>query len=338
MSTRKPRAFFAIPCGEFYAIQADIIRSVCSAADVEAIIAEEDLRTAGLWDKICEQIDSSDLFMADISSGSPNVIVELGYALHRKPDWAVGLFASHTASIPSDLRGFVLQMYASIAAFQRTLIAWLCAALPLSERPTPPSAGEPREVFAEDFMDEDRFVRRWAGPPGSAMLLTSEGLRFGASHVPILTTTLGILQDCEFEFEGKIVTKALGWAVKGTKHAKALSPSFCLMFNLNMKGHLLPHIWNINQLLAKTHYHVYHDEASDHSIKLSNEGWFRILTRVQGDRVQIENEGSVLFDADFSANPYKECYGQVELKEGQVGFRCHPGEEAIVRAVRVRML
>lgn len=338
MGTRRPRAFFAIPCGEFYGIQADIIRSVCSAADVEAVIAEEGLRTAGLWEKICQQIDSSDLFMADISSGSSNVIVELGYALHRKPDWAIGLFASRITEIPSDLRGFVLQMYASVSDFQRALVDWLCEALPLPTRPSPPTLGEPRQVFAEDFMDEDRFVRRWAGPPGSAMLLTKDGLRFGASHVPILTTTLGILRDCEFEFEGKIVTKALGWAVLGTKRPDELHPSFCVMFNLNTNGHLLPHIWNIQQLLPDTHYHVYHEQASDHDIKTTPEGWFKILTRVQGDRIQVENEGSILFDEDFSQDPFKDCYGQVEPKGGQIGFRCHPGEEAIVRHVRVRML
>jgi hypothetical protein len=338
MSTRKPRAFFAIPCGEFYAIQADIIRAVCSAADVEPLIAEEDLRTAGLWGKICHQIESSDLFMADISSGSPNVIVELGYALHRKPDWAVGIFASHITRVPSDLKGFVLQMYASVTEFQHAIVNWLSEALPLPRRPSLPGPSEPREVFKEDFMDEDRFIRRWAGPPGSAMLLTPDGLRFGASHVPILTTTLSILQDCEFEFEGKIVSGALGWAVKGTKRPGELHPTFCVMFNLDIEGFLLPHVWNINQLLPDTHYHVYREKKSQHNIKRSAAGWFKLVTRVTGDRIQIENEKSILFDDDFSSDPYKDAYGQVMHKDGQVGFRCHPGEEAIVRHVRVKML
>ena len=78
---RRPSVFYAIPCGDFYSIQNEIILAVSKKAQIDPIIAEDDLRTKGLWEKIKEQIDSSDLLVADISSGSSNIILELGYAI-----------------------------------------------------------------------------------------------------------------------------------------------------------------------------------------------------------------------------------------------------------------
>jgi hypothetical protein len=41
--------------------------------------------TKDLWASIREEIDRADVFLADTSSGRPNIPLELGYAIARKP-------------------------------------------------------------------------------------------------------------------------------------------------------------------------------------------------------------------------------------------------------------
>ena len=64
----RPSIFFAIPCGEYYADQAKIIRNVCARAGVDPIIIEHDRKTADLWGAITAKIKRADYFVADISS------------------------------------------------------------------------------------------------------------------------------------------------------------------------------------------------------------------------------------------------------------------------------
>ncbi len=72
---RLPKAFVAIPCGDFYSVQAESIRSTIGEAGVRLYIAEDDASTKGLWEGIQHEIDDSDLFLADISSRSPNILL-----------------------------------------------------------------------------------------------------------------------------------------------------------------------------------------------------------------------------------------------------------------------
>jgi hypothetical protein len=75
VGSRKPMVFVAVPCGDFYSVQTDIIREVRSAAGVDCYIAEDSPDTKGLWDSISAQIDGADVFIADISSASPNILL-----------------------------------------------------------------------------------------------------------------------------------------------------------------------------------------------------------------------------------------------------------------------
>lgn len=110
-------AFVAIPCGDYYAVQAETIRAILEGAGVQAYIAEDDSSTTGLWNKIHERIDDSDLFIADISSRSPNILLELGYAMARKPKSRIGIFNAESIEIPSDLRWLIIQVYSSLLVF-----------------------------------------------------------------------------------------------------------------------------------------------------------------------------------------------------------------------------
>lgn len=333
---RQPVVFFAIPCGEFYSLQTDIIGRVCARAGVTCQIAEDDVKTKELWTKIAQGIKEADRFVADISSGSFNIALELGFALQVKGDRNVAIFNSNVASDPSDLRGFVLQKYGTLREFEERLALWLSDTFPLVDAVTPAAPSIPAPTFTEEFRDPELFQRRWSVPPGGGYLLRPEGLKFGFANYPIMTTSLALLQNCDFEFTGRIDEKQIGWAIKGTKYPENMVPIFCLMFTLNTEGELTPHILSLASPGPARSYYPYRKEAVQTNVTKREGGWFTLITRIREDRVQIENEGNLLFDADFSEKPYSEAYSSVNPKHGQVGFRCFPSEVATVSRVVVR--
>ena len=340
MAPRKPSVFFAIPCGDFYRMQATIIEEVAEATQIDAIIAEDDVHTKGLWAKITDGIVSADRFMADVSSGSPNILLELGYAIDRKGEGDVGIFISNAVEEPSDLRGFVLQKYSSLNDFQNRLITWLSQTFPNLE---PPNIDRPicdDISFQDDFLDLDGFHRSWSVPPGAAYHHSHEGLHFSNAHFPLLTTQLTLLHDSEFKFTARIDRRQIGWAVRGTRHRGKLLPSFCVMFTLDEEGLLTPHIFS-EQMLGSSelgHYHRFDAERMIIDLNRDEDGWFEITTRTEGSMIEVSHDGSVVFTADLSAAPYAEVYSSFTAHDGQVGFRCHPDEEATVRQVVVRLL
>ena len=338
VTSRKPRVFVAIPCGPFYSVQAEILRGLFASAKIDVYIAEDSPETKGLWDSISTEIDKADLFLADISSASPNMLLEVGYAIARKPIRAIGIVISQQVQVPSDLRWVVAQVYSSLASFVPRLgrgwtRPYLC--LYASEiAPTPARA----EVFTEDFMSEDLFLRRWATPPGCAYLLTAEGLRFSNAHFPILTTPLAILGDLEFSFEGRINSEQIGWAVKGTQAVSDILPSFCVMFTLNRHGVLTPHIWNAKHPHPQTHYQVLPPTQLPGKLGPRVGAWSQYLTRVSGSVYELVLDESSVFREDLSVGAFGQFYTDRLSVQGQVGFRCHPGEQATVKSVRVRAL
>jgi len=336
MSAKPVVIFFAIPCGEFYSVQADIIRRVCRSVGITADIVEDDPSTKGLWDKITGRIDAADYFVADITSRSRNIVVELGYAIARKPIERMAVLIADNMPVPSDLGGLIVQKYSSLRSFQERLAGWISCSVPLVDSYRIAGLARDPAGFQEDFQNQDAFLKRWYTPPWCSYLFTAEGLKFSGASIPILTNTLAILGDCEFEFTARIDEKTIGWVVKGTTPPDLPVPAFFVMFNLSQEGQLLPHIWTIKDLQEGTGYHVYSDQAVKVEITKSEDNWFTLMTRVRGDMVEILNDDNVIFEADFSKPPYAEAYGSVSGKMGQVGFRCHPGEVATVRRVRVR--
>ena len=336
--SRRAKAFVAIPCGDFYSVQAQSCRRILEEAGIEPYIAEDDPSTKGLWESIQHEIDDSDLFIADISSRSPNILLEVGYAMARKPRGRIGVFIADSIEIPSDLRWLIVQVYLSLASFREKLSAWIRNSIPAYVPAAPTSLEVEGTVFEEDFLSKDLFHRRWSTPPGCSYIFTAEGLRFSNAHFPILTNPLDILHDCEFEFDARIDQAQVGWAVLGTKGPLDILPTFCVMFALASDNTLTPHIWSANNVDRSTGYHVYRDQAIPFPVARSEDGWMRIVTRVRGSYIEVANGDHVIFAADFSQPPYTEVFSSVARKGGQVGFRCYPGEEATVRRVRVRQL
>lgn len=342
------KIFFAIPCGEFFSKQQKIIQNVCAIAKIQPVIVENHHQTDALWEKITGKIDDSIFFVADISSLSPNVIVELGYALKAKEMTKVAVFAADVLRVPIDLQGFVLQKYSSFREFKDRLIDWILADAYITDylRKHGDDSIEKLKAlrdqtadisFHEDFKDFDKVLRTWTFPPLCSWHLTHEGLRFTNAHMPILATTLGLLQNYEFRFKVKIERDNVGWVVKGTKPLGRFNPSFCVMFQLTTSGYLVPHIFNEKHIDQDRHYQVF--DARPVNIEVSEERWFEVITRVIGDRIRIsDNKENVLFDEDFSQEPFGQFYNDFPNKQGAIGFRCYPDEEAVVNYVELEEL
>lgn len=341
MSNTNPRRtniFFAIPCGEFFSIQSQTIKAVCDKANINAVVVENHTATEGLWKKITDQIDSSDYFFADITAKSPNIMLELGYAIREKRSKYYGIFIADNREVLVDLQGFVLQKYVSTRDFKKKLIAWILDNIPFVESKGLTSLQDQEtriEVFEDYFKDNDRFLKMWVFPPQSSFLLTGEGLRFTNAHFPIMTNFLALLQNYEFEFKAKIESARIGWIVKGTRPFNAYLPTFCIMFNIDKDGVLTPHIFNYNNVDPQTNYTPFTNNRANAALSISKEGWFTITTRVNGDKVTVLNDNTIIFEGDFAADPYKVLY-DFPNKQGEIGFRCYPGEQALINYVKVR--
>ncbi len=332
---KKTKIFFAIPCGEFFSIQNKIIKEVCSYFDADPIIIEDNSKTDGLWNKIKNGIDDADYFIADISSKSPNVILELGYTIREKKSKYYGIFVSENVEIPVDLQGFTLQKYNSFNDFRNKLMKWIADNTTCVTSVAPNKNQKSISLPEEDFNDRDRFLRLWTNPPYASFYLTYEGLRFTNTHFPIMTNYLGLLKNYEFEFQARIIQGAVGWIVKGTKSSRSFLPEFCIMFNIDLQNMLTPHIFNLEKPVKDISYHVYSTQQTIVNLTKHIDGWFTITTRVLGDKIQIFNNNAAIFEANFSEEPYKNAYSY-PYKQGEVGFRCHPGEEAVIRYIKIR--
>ncbi len=278
--------FFAVPCGDFFSPQSDIIRKTCELAGVKHDIVEDDSITKQLWDKITARISEADFFVADISSGNANVILELGFALKEKPLHRIAIFKSRGSKVLSDLSGFLRQEYSSIGEFRSTLIRWLVLSIPGIK--VPQERGRRRYPFSfqDDFMNPDSFIRHWSIPAGGQYSFTGEGIRITDMHLPMLTQHLGLLGDHEFAFSAKIQKRTIGWVVKGTyENPNQLVPSFCIMFNINEEGTLSPHIWNLNRLHPQNGYHRLERQEIELKTKFSGRS-LDIKTVVTGDNIR----------------------------------------------------
>lgn len=330
----KINIFFAIPCGEIFSIQNRVIKSICEVANVNPVIIEDHSQTDGLWEKITGQVDSVDYFVADISSLSPNVILELGYCIREKKSKYYAIFIADNIKVPVDLQGFTLQIYSSIRDFQNKLIKWISDNIPFVDKTKFKNLTTSNLAFYEDFKDIDRFLRLWTFPPQCSFQLTHEGLRFTNAHFPIMTTHLALLRNYKFEFKAKNESGNVGWIIKGTRPFNNYLPTFCVMFNINQEGDLTPHIFNFNKVDPIRHYKVFEKNRIKAVLNISQEGWFTIITKVVQDKITVLNDDRSIFEQDFNIDPYKEFY-EFPNKQGEVGFRCHPGEQGIINYIKV---
>ena len=186
--------------------------------------------------------------------------------------------------------------------------------------------------YTEDFKDYERFYNSWYAPPFSLYNLTYEGLHFSKMNVfPIMTTHLSLLKNFYFEFRARIIKNALGWVFQGTRLKNNAMPVFFVMFNITQKSIIRPHILRLDKDDAKNYKRF---ERVDASTELLNKKWFIIRTEVADDYIKIFLDNKIIFNENFIEAPYRD-YCNFPNKLGEVGFRCHQTEEAIVNYVKV---
>ena len=101
--TKQIDVFLALPCAEAFTEVNDCITGAFIAANTNPIVIEDRTRTTFLWKEIVKEIDSADYFVADISSLSPSVILELGYAIKGKARQRIAVLISKNTKVPSDI-------------------------------------------------------------------------------------------------------------------------------------------------------------------------------------------------------------------------------------------
>jgi hypothetical protein len=332
---KKTSIFFAIPCGEFFKIQHDCIHNICNKTGIEPIIIEEHSQSKNLWKRISDSIDNSDYFVADISSRSPNVILELGYTIKSKSDKYYAVFNSSNIEIPVDLKGFTIQVYNSIDDFQKRLIKWIENNVRDIDIDNLKNIVTDNWNYRDDFKDFNTFKKLWSTPPDCAFKLDHKGLTLSNSHMPIMTNHCALLNNFELEFKANVIMGALGFVLKGTKRSDYAIPRFCVMFNINKEGYITPHIFNENKINPSTHYEVFEKNGSKVPIEYEEEGWFILNVKVLGDKITIQNKKNTLLDIDMKSEPFKNFY-DFSPKEGNIGFRCHPGELGIINYIEIK--
>jgi hypothetical protein len=150
----------------------------------------------------------------------------------------------------------------------------------------------------------------------------------------MLTTTLAILKDCKLTFRAEIESTRIGWVVQGTKFPYKFYPEFCVMFNLDEEGIITPHVLNMEQPHPTTLYRVFSNQSKKIERFVKN-NWFDIATLVRGSNIEITYNNATVFSADFAKEPYDQYYNIKGNKGGQVGFRCHPDEEATINHIQI---
>ena len=330
------KIFFAIPCGDFYIVQNKIIDDICKNHNIKKVVIEESAKTDYLWQNIISEIDSSDLFVADISSRSPNIIIELGYALKEKNIDNIAIFVSKNIEVFSDIRGIKYKEYRSYSEFHELLENWI-------NQKQYNNVSDYKKTtlripkFHEEFMDLNKFIRLWDTPPGCQYNLEFDGLHYTDCHMPIMSKHLALLQDYSFEFRAKVLSNAVGWVIKGTKNYNDITLRFCLMFNIGRRGKLIPHIFNRDNIHPRHDYHPLTTLAKNICRRIDQSTFHNIRTAVKGDLVEIYFDKDLIFKHMFGTDPVERDLYNFNPKHGQIGFRCYPNEEAIIRDLNIEI-
>lgn len=106
-----PRAFaimqFAEPFNSFFD---NVIRPVATKMGLEAFRASDVYKPGVILDDIVRDILESEIIIAEITSGNPNVFYELGYS-HALGKQTILLADRTTAELPFDIRGYRVIFY-----------------------------------------------------------------------------------------------------------------------------------------------------------------------------------------------------------------------------------
>lgn len=116
MFRKQPQAFLALPRDATSGLRDSIVETL-DRHDVKPVVAEEDPEHPTL------SLRDSDLIIADITGGNPNVMVQVGMALGLgKP---LLLLSQRRSDMPVDLAAHQVAVYEDVASVRRYLDLWL---------------------------------------------------------------------------------------------------------------------------------------------------------------------------------------------------------------------
>ncbi|WP_186644165.1 hypothetical protein [Fluviispira vulneris] len=108
----KIRAFCIMKFGDPYdRIYADVIKPIFKAKDINITRSDEIFSNNYIIDDIKNQINTSEIIIAEISESNPNVFYELGYAHALKKETIVLCDNDISSVLPFDVRGFRTVFY-----------------------------------------------------------------------------------------------------------------------------------------------------------------------------------------------------------------------------------
>lgn len=335
---RKPRVFYAIPCGAFFSAQRDIIVSETRRHGATPYVDEINNITRPMWSGIARNIRSADYFVADISTRSPNVLLELGYALREKPLDRIAVFEAKSATLLSDLQAFTHAKYDSFRDFHDKLSLWLTSVLPTRARHRANSEIRPRVSFNDEFRDKDALSKWWWIPPSAFISFEGDGLKISNMRgFPLITSHLQLLMDYDFEFQAKILVERIGWVVMATTRTGDVVPTNWIMMNLDCNGRLRPHVGWVDHAGRRVgHNNPLQDNTHniETGFRASIGSWFTLLTRVRSASIEVLHEGRSLYSFSAEDERYSRFWTG-GVRHGQVGFRCDEGEVAVVNKIQV---
>ena len=99
----------------------------------------------------------------------------------------------------------------------------------------------------------------------------------------------------------------------------------------------MPHIFNRNHIDPINHYHQLKELATNIETTIDPSTFYHIKTTVDGDFVEIKFDGKKVFSHTFGTDLNEKELYNFQQKDGQVGFRCHPDEEAIIMDVNIEI-
>jgi predicted nucleotide-binding protein len=107
---RRQRAVLIMPFGAARDEIRETVREALKETGFEVMTWEEAASTS-ISSNFADAIESSDLIIADLTEGSPNVMYELGYAHALRKPTILLRNEKDTAGIPADLAGYIYLVY-----------------------------------------------------------------------------------------------------------------------------------------------------------------------------------------------------------------------------------
>jgi hypothetical protein len=117
MFRKQPQAFLALPKDASSGLRASIVETL-DRHDVRSVPAEEGPAPS------VTLLRDSDLVIADITGGNPNVMVEVGMALGLGKQILL-LAQRRSSDVPVDLAAHQVAVYEDVASVRRYLDLWL---------------------------------------------------------------------------------------------------------------------------------------------------------------------------------------------------------------------